>query len=507
MCGKYGEDKILDCLMGELPSEEQRAFDAHCEECSSCRAAREELAPLAGLSGAHRVRPRPGVEASVKDAIARVSATLGKEASVRLQGHSVFGRKVFSLCSSSRLRWAAVAASLTIIVSSVAFNHYQSGRLAERIVAQIEKTSPGVLIRRHDKSVNAVIGSKLVFGDRIETEEGQNVTFSYIKEETWVKMKERTGVELGRGDKGKRMHLFRGEIEANVAPQLEGKPMAILTPHAELVVLGTAFSVTASEDTTGLNVMEGTVRMGLPGGGHWEDIEKGGVGLAKAGADRVVMPGTLVRSMRITGLPKDAGITGIAVAGKDVWVHGNHGKERSPILACLDPATGKVVREVEFEEGFRSGSGITWKDGLLWGFSRDGKSLKGVDVETGATARTIPLPPTGTSSLRIFDIHGDVAWMRGRVREELVKIDLEQGAILGRIRCPFGVDRIAASENAVYVGKSGWNVCKIDPRDGRIAYRFMCEAESITGDMSLDTGLRLWAIQGREPIVHVFEAE
>jgi hypothetical protein len=69
------------------------------------------------------------------------------------------------------------------------------------------------------------------------------------------------------------------------------------------------------------------------------------------------------------------------------------------------------------------------------------------------------------------------------------------------------VDRIAASEHAVYAAEDGWNACKIHPGPARIDYRFMCGAESITGDMALDGRSRLWTVTEATLAVHVLEAE
>ncbi|MFC1671718.1 FecR domain-containing protein [Planctomycetota bacterium] len=402
---------------------------------------------------------------------------------------------------------APLAACLAIVVGGLAYNSYRARQFAARVVAHIEETSSGVSIQRRGRLVIAMIGTPIIPGDRIETTEEQSVSFTYASEESRVRIRENTSLLLEENGSGKRLFLRRGEIEASVSPQPERIPMAVLTPHAEMAVLGTVFSVTASDDTTGLRVREGTVRMGLPGGGRHENVEEGRVALAKRGSDQLVMPGKLVRTVRIQGLPPGTIVRGVAAAGEDMWIYGNHGNKRVPILVCVDPATGRIVRKVTPGKGFSPASCITWKEGLLWGFSRDGSALEGIDVSTGVIARTIPLPVTKTSSRRIFDIQGNVGWLRGTSRNELIKIDLRDGKALARITCPFLIDRIAASKTSVYAGERGWNACRIDPEDGRIAYRFMCEAESYTGDMAIGKDSRLWTLQGTEPIVHIFETE
>jgi len=77
-----------------------------------------------------------------------------------------------------------------------------------------------------------------------------------------------TLVQLGRGtaarlidDGAKRLRIARGFLSARVTKQLEGRPMVLETPEAELRVLGTAFTVAADPGQTRLEVSEGRVRI------------------------------------------------------------------------------------------------------------------------------------------------------------------------------------------------------------------------------------------------------
>ncbi|MDB6134264.1 MAG: hypothetical protein JWM59_2507 [Verrucomicrobiales bacterium] len=57
------------------------------------------------------------------------------------------------------------------------------------------------------------------------------------------------------------VRLRRGSFEAAVQPQPADRPMRVLTPTAELVVVGTIFSLLAQPDETSLEVVEGLVTM------------------------------------------------------------------------------------------------------------------------------------------------------------------------------------------------------------------------------------------------------
>jgi ferric-dicitrate binding protein FerR (iron transport regulator) len=486
----YYRERICLLSSGDLDKDDEAAVRKHMESCPGCTAYCEEMMSLCREIGAlagegESVASLPGLHDRVREALtARRAPVL--------------------------LRWRTlvpIAACLALIVGSVAYNQYRSRRFMESIVARVEKAGSGASIRRRGRLIAAAIGTPLVQGDRIETGDGQNVLFSYEGEETRVLVQQKTSLLLETSKEAKRLSLLRGQIEADVAPQPEDRPMVVVTPHAEMTVRGTRFEVRASDDITGLSVREGAVEMGLPGSGRCENVTGGMTALAKAGADRLVVPGKLVKTLNVKGLLPDTVLSGVAVAGNAVWVHGTRGRTGHSILACLDPVSGRVMRKMKLEERFKPGSCITWMEGLLWGFSRDGSSLEGIDVDTGETARTIPVPAEEISSTRMFDTCGGVAWLRGGTRKELVKVDLANGSVLARVRCPFAVDRIAASEHAVYAAEDGWNACKIDPNFARIDYRFMCGAESITGDMALDGRSRLWTVTETTLALHVLEAE
>jgi ferric-dicitrate binding protein FerR (iron transport regulator) len=60
---------------------------------------------------------------------------------------------------------------------------------------------------------------------------------------------------------GKRLHLERGLLAADVRPQPAGKPLVIQTATAELQVIGTRFTVNADDAKTSLDVDHGRVRL------------------------------------------------------------------------------------------------------------------------------------------------------------------------------------------------------------------------------------------------------
>jgi hypothetical protein len=487
-CNDYRK-RICLLALGNLAADDAEPVRRHLRDCEPCRLYFERMKTLCSKMDAFgresdHVVPSPGLHERVKQSLGR-----------RESGVSVRRWKLIPL-----------AACLAIALG-IAMYRYRRPRVPIEPIASVRETSRNVTIIRREETLVAMRGSKLFEGDRIETRAGQQVLLTYDGEDTTVRIREKSSVLIREAPGDRMILLAGGRIEANVAPQAPGTFMTVRTSHARMTVLGTVFSVTASEDTTGLAVEEGTVRMALPSGTAGQSIREGRVAFAKTGLDRLVIPGRLIRSVRAKGLPPRVAFSGVAAAGEHVWVHGRRDRNGPTLLALLDTSTGEVVRKIEPREGFMPESCITYRQGFLWGFGAQGASLKGLDPRDGSVARTISLPVGETSSQRIFDIQGRAGWLRGRRREEIIKIDLDTGSVLKRIVCPFPVDRIAASETAVYAGEQGWNACRIDPETGDISYRFICETGSVAGDMSAGDESRLWVVQGTESVVHVLEGE
>jgi len=85
-----------------------------------------------------------------------------------------------------------------------------------------------------------------------------------------LKFPDATRVELGAssvlreariGPAGKRLRLDAGLLSADVAKQTPGAPLVVTTPQADVVVLGTRFSVSCSAESTRVEVREGRVRV------------------------------------------------------------------------------------------------------------------------------------------------------------------------------------------------------------------------------------------------------
>ena len=88
-------------------------------------------------------------------------------------------------------------------------------------------------------------------------------------------------------ENGKSLTLRRGSLSAEVAKQPVGRPMRILTPTADIEVLGTTLAVNAGDDVTRLDVEEGLVRFKRLADGRSIEVPGFSQATARAGsADR-----------------------------------------------------------------------------------------------------------------------------------------------------------------------------------------------------------------------------
>jgi len=101
-----------------------------------------------------------------------------------------------------------------------------------------------------------------------------------------------TRLELGPGTKvrglarvGKWLELLEGQLLAKVTRQPAGRAMAIGTPHAEALVLGTTLRLVVDSGSTRLDVEEGRVRLKRLSDGKTVDVSNGHFAVAGVGLE------------------------------------------------------------------------------------------------------------------------------------------------------------------------------------------------------------------------------
>jgi hypothetical protein len=127
-------------------------------------------------------------------------------------------------------------------------------------VARLSEARAGIVVRRHGQTVPAADGQALYPGDVVTVPPTGRATVSWPGEPSVLTLAAGANLELFNPMFGKRMALRTGALEAAVAPQSRLRPMTILTPEAEARVVGTRFSLTATNALSRLEVLEGAVR-------------------------------------------------------------------------------------------------------------------------------------------------------------------------------------------------------------------------------------------------------
>jgi ferric-dicitrate binding protein FerR (iron transport regulator) len=150
-------------------------------------------------------------------------------------------------------------------------------------VATLAMADPGVVIERGKFELEAEAGMAIRVGDRVVKPDEGRAMFAYNNEPTEVTVHSGTRVGLDIVRESKQLTLERGAFVANVARQDPGRPLGLVTPQAEAIVVGTRFKLSTADTSTRLEVFEGAVRimqslegpsMQVPAG-HFVNVEPG----------------------------------------------------------------------------------------------------------------------------------------------------------------------------------------------------------------------------------------
>ncbi|MFH1023801.1 MAG: FecR domain-containing protein [Planctomycetota bacterium] len=197
--------------------------------------------------------------------------------------------------------WMSIAASLAIIVGSAIFVPWRARQAPERVRAVLAATVSGAAVEREGKRIPAEEGMVLLVGDAVVTtgmKDASSVKLTYPDEKTELLVDANTRFRLLDEKQGKRYRLESGKIEAIVAKQPAGRPMEIVTRHAEVEIAGTRFTLAVSPEKSRLDVAKGLVRMRSLDGGNRIDVAEGCV--AEAG------PGIVLAAKALSSAPAPA---------------------------------------------------------------------------------------------------------------------------------------------------------------------------------------------------------
>lgn len=194
-----------------------------------------------------------------------------------------YGQVVFSvwrqMVRRHRRVWAGLAAGLVLLISVIFFNGANQGVLPEVLFDAAAQNAfvrpPETLTMRLARSLAgyrfAPFQSMARWLERrvpaygpgsvVEVGSAGGAELRYTNEATVVSLKANTKLRILSARSGKRFELLSGVAEINAAPQPPGKPLKVITPMANVRVLGTRLALTASGRSTRVSVSEGEVQL------------------------------------------------------------------------------------------------------------------------------------------------------------------------------------------------------------------------------------------------------
>ncbi len=132
------------------------------------------------------------------------------------------------------------------------------------------------------------VGAEVRPGQTLRTGSDDSYAVLELPDATRLELSADTQIRLADDDprQGRRLILSAGLLRADVRPQPPGRPLTVVTPQAEIAVLGTCFRVAAVPATaTEVETEAGTVRLTRLADGASVEVPAGSAALAAADPD------------------------------------------------------------------------------------------------------------------------------------------------------------------------------------------------------------------------------
>jgi ferric-dicitrate binding protein FerR (iron transport regulator) len=141
---------------------------------------------------------------------------------------------------------------------------------------------------RPGEAAEVQVGAEVRPGQTLRTGPDDSFAVLELPDATRLELSADTQIRLADDDprRGRRLILSAGLLRADVRPQPPGRPLVVVTPQAEIVVLGTCFRVAAVPATaTEVETEAGTVRLTRLADGSSVEVPAGSAALAAADPD------------------------------------------------------------------------------------------------------------------------------------------------------------------------------------------------------------------------------
>jgi len=163
-------------------------------------------------------------------------------------------------------------------------------------VAKVAQAENAFVVTADGAKTPARAGQDVLAGQCLEVFAGGSARLEYpdgTKVEAWAE----TEVRELKAEGGKRVHVAKGTVRAEVTKQPQGQPMVFATPHGEATVRGTTLRLSADPDPkkgTRLEVEEGKVQLRNLAG-KTVTVESGHYAVAAVGVELVTRSFVLFR--------------------------------------------------------------------------------------------------------------------------------------------------------------------------------------------------------------------
>ncbi|MGO9199616.1 MAG: FecR domain-containing protein, partial [Limisphaerales bacterium] len=228
---------------------------------------------------------------------------------------------------SSTALWAAgLAAALALVAGYWAWPDKDN-------LPRLRRSSAGVEVQRGEERLPATRKLHLQPGDIVETGLGQSAVVEFAREGTRLELGGETRLGLLDLQRGKHFALHRGKLEAVVARQPAGQPLAVATPQAEASVKGTRFGLSSQWDATWLKVLKGEVELHSKSADLWQPVVAGQFAVAARDVELRARP--IGRTGLRVPVPVDPRV--VSTGGDGNWEVDGDSVRQSKVSVLPDP--------------------------------------------------------------------------------------------------------------------------------------------------------------------------
>ena len=275
------DELIAAYLDGDLDEAGQNELAALAREDAALRHRLIQQAELAGLLGAVLTPP-----AAHEELLARTMLCLPSSSAAQPTVESVMERiearpdpalaPALRLAAAASWRWPLfwVAALVTLVLGGGFVWLYESGlhTLGSLAALSTIKSTRGEVyiitatVETRERAstqrpLNSKEGLEIEPGGEalLKYSDGTTLTFSSPASATARLWMRDASMERDKGQLGKRVQLESGLLAVQAAQQPADRPLIVATPHADVRVVGTVFTVTVTDNRTQVEVSAGSV--------------------------------------------------------------------------------------------------------------------------------------------------------------------------------------------------------------------------------------------------------